>query len=96
MSLRIIQLPTQLVKDLKKVSRLSTKQKWEYGGRLKFDDTYTYTGFTQVTSKERARIDGSVLESEWNSTFTYHTHPCIFSRANEGCIFTTLPSNSDF
>ena len=101
MSLRLIQLPTRLVKDLRKVSRLSTKQKWEYGGRLLFDDTHTYTGFTQVTSKERARIDSSVLEPEWysNSTFTYHTHPGIFSRPNMGCekwsIFATLPSNSD-
>ena len=84
MSLRLIQLPTRLVKDLRKISKISTKQKWEYGGRLLFDDTYTYTGFTQVTSKERARIDSSVLESEWNSTFTYHTLPGIFSRPNMG------------
>ena len=82
MSLRLIKLPTRLVKDLRKISKISTKQKWEYGGRLLFDDTYTYTGFTRVTSKERARIDSSVLESEWNSTFTYHTHPGIFSRPN--------------
>ena len=67
MSLHLIQLPTRLVKDLKKISQLSSKHKWEYGGKLIFDDTYTYKGLTKVTSKERARIDSSVLEPEWYS-----------------------------
>jgi hypothetical protein len=53
-----------------------------------------------VTSKERARIDASVLKEEWSDApVAYHTHPSLLQVIPDEVgptIFTTLPSNADF
>ena len=46
-----------VVRDLKSVSKLSSKNRWEYGGKVKYDKCMNYKGLTYVTSKERARVD---------------------------------------
>jgi hypothetical protein len=95
---RRVHLPTRLIKDLQEVNKLSSKNRWEYGGKVKFDKS-TYKGLTYTTSKERTRIDALALENEWNAPVTYHTHPSITNvPTDHGCwdIFTTLPSSADF
>ena len=88
------QFTPKVTRDLKFVSGLSSKKRWEYGGRLKYDKQFNYTGLTMTTSKERAHLGGNVLKSP----ISYHTHPGILKRTAEDAnwdIFTTLPSNSD-
>jgi hypothetical protein len=100
MTAQRLQITKIVVRDLKSVSKLSSKNRWEYGGRVKYDKRMNYKGLTQVTSKERARIDSSVLETEWtDAPITYHTHPSILKVIPDEVgpmIFTTLPSNADF
>lgn len=89
-----------VVRDLKSVSKLSSKNRWEYGGKVKYDKHMNYKGLTYVTSKERARVDASVLESEWSDApVAYHTHPSLLQVIPDEVgptIFTTLPSDADF
>src|SRR6056300_844590 len=89
-----------VVRDLKSVSKLSSKNKWEYGGKVKYDRCMNYRGLTYATSKERARVDASVLESEWSDApIAYHTHPSFLQVIPDEVgptIFTTLPSDADF
>jgi hypothetical protein len=79
---------------------LSSKNRWEYGGKVKYDRCMNYKGLTYVTSKERARVDASVLESEWSDApIAYHTHPSFLQVIPDEVgptIFTTLPSDADF
>jgi hypothetical protein len=88
-----------VVRDLKSVSKLSSKNRWEYGGKVKYDKCMNYKGLTYVTSKERARVDSSVLEAEWSDApVAYHTHPSLLQVIPDEVgptIFTTLPSNAD-
>ena len=57
---------------------MSSKNRWEYGGKVKYDRCMNYNGLTYVTSKERARVDSSVLDVEWSDApIAYHTHPSL-------------------
>jgi hypothetical protein len=89
-----------VVRDLKSVSKLSSKNRWEYGGKVKYDRFMNYKGLTYATSKERARVDSSVLETEWeDAPVAYHTHPSFLQVIPDEVgptIFTTLPSDADF
>ena len=89
-----------VVRDLKSVSKLSSKNRWEYGGKVKYDKCMNYKGLTYATSKERARVDSSVLETEWeDAPVAYHTHPSFLQVIPDEVgptIFTTLPSDADF
>jgi hypothetical protein len=95
-----LHISKSVVKDLKSVSKLSSKNRWEYGGKVKYDRCMNYKGLTYATSKERARVDSSVLESEWSDApVTYHTHPSLLKVIPDevgSTIFTTLPSDADF
>ena len=95
-----LHISKSVVKDLKSVSKLSSKNRWEYGGKVKYDRCMNYKGLTYVTSKERARVDASVLETEWSDApIAYHTHPSLLKVVPDEVgptIFTTLPSDADF
>jgi hypothetical protein len=100
---RRIQLPPKLVKDLRAVSKLSSKNRWEYGGKADFKikhGQFVYKGLTYATSNERRRIDASALKSEWtDAPIAYHTHPTVLKETPDDSrytIFTTLPSAADF
>ena len=54
-----VRLPTKIVKQLKEVSRLSTKNKWEYAGGLSVDfnnNEYTFGNLSRTTSKKRSTV----------------------------------------
>jgi hypothetical protein len=98
-----VRLPTNIVKQLKEVSRLSTKNKWEYAGGVSVNfnnNEYTFGNLSRTTSKKRSTVSLDDIESVWPNTITYHTHPgvalndSVIDDHNE--IFTTLPSNADF
>ena len=100
MTARRLHITKIVVRDLKSVSKLSSKNRWEYGGKVKYDKCMNYKGLTYVTSRERARVDASVLEKEWtDAPITYHTHPSLLQVIPDEVgptIFTTLPSDADF
>ena len=89
-----------VVRDLKSVSKMSSRNRWEYGGKVKYDKCMNYKGLTYATSKERTRVDSSVLRKEWeDAPIAYHTHPSLLKEIPDEVgptIFTTLPSDADF
>ena len=100
MTVHRLHISKTVVKDLKSVNRLSSRKGWEYGGKVKYDKCMNYKGLTYATSKERRRVDSSVLQSEWSDApIAYHTHPFFLKVVPDEAgpdIFTTLPSNADF
>ena len=100
MTARRLHISRSVVKDLKSVSKMSSRNRWEYGGKVKYDKCMNYKGLTYATSKERARVDSSVLEKEWgDAPIAYHTHPSLLKEIPDEVgptIFTTLPSDADF
>lgn len=99
MTARRLHITKIVVRDLKYVSKMSSKNRWEYGGKVKYDRCMNYKGLTYVTSKERARVDSSVLDVEWSDApIAYHTHPSLLKEIPDevgSTIFTTLPSDAD-
>lgn len=98
-----LRLPKRIVKQLKEVSRLSTKNKWEYAGGISLkcnENEYLFGDLTHTTSKHRDTVSINEIEGVWPAVITYHTHPGVavndskISERDE--IFTTLPSNPDF
>lgn len=97
-----IEIPAQVVRDLKDISYLSSKRKWEYAGAIECKikgRAAIFSKPTFVTSKDRRRVDLKEIETVWPSLITYHTHPAVVQPQNihfeSDEIFTTLPSNSD-
>jgi len=97
---RRVQLSRKVVRDLKKISDLSSKNRWEYAGKfdVKFENnTFSFSEPTIVTSRDRHTVTVEMLERVWPSPLTYHTHPSVTRPvSNVGEVFLTLPSNQDF
>ena len=88
-----VQIPRKLVKNLKEVSDLSCKKRWEYAGNMRLDGS----DLTYATSRDRGRVKLEAVNEVWPSLVSFHTHPCV-SIPNRGAhkVFVTLPSKSDF
>lgn len=89
-----IKLSRTCVDKLKKMSRLSYVNRWEYAGKIE-DDILTY-----VTSKSRYSVKSEDIEKVWYSVIGFHTHPGLgedYESITENIpIYTTLPSPCDF
>ena len=100
-----VQIPPRVIKDLREVSKLSCKLKWEYAGNVKTyrlvnKDSFTFGKPTYVTSRDRSSVDLDTVLGVWPSLVSYHTHPCVSlpSKINYDTskVFVTLPSKCDF
>jgi hypothetical protein len=91
-----IKLSRKVVHKLKKVSRLSYINQWEYAGKIDFKD-YNFSDPVYVTSKRRSTV---LYEDMSYSKISFHTHPGfgedIDIMTENTPIFTTLPSRADF
>lgn len=99
-----IQIPRRVIKDLKEVSAISCRARWEYAGHVKTfkmmrGDHFVFGKSTRVTSKDRSSVDLDTVINVWPSLVSYHTHPCVTVPSpikHDTTIFVTLPSNCDF
>jgi hypothetical protein len=98
-----VQIPRVVIRDLKQISDLSSKNKWEYAGAVGCKikgKTASFSKPTFVTSKNRRKVTLDSINTVWPSLITYHTHPAIvqpqLTNRDDTKIFATLPSNSDF
>jgi hypothetical protein len=98
-----VKIPRKVIHELKHISDLSSKKKWEYAGSI--DCTFKgrqvcFSRPTFVTSRNRRRVTLDTVELVWPSLIGYHTHPAVVQPHlldyDSSEIFTTLPSNSDF
>ena len=84
-----MQLTPGMIQDLQSVARLSSRNNWEYAGKLDVrpkGSKLVYKGITHHTSKKKNMVERVALEGPVG----YHTHPCTL----EG-FHATLPSDAD-
>jgi len=98
-----IKIPRKVIDNLKRISDMSTKRKWEYAGGVDFafdKNKFTFTDPTFVTSKRKNRVTIDHVKLVWPSLLAFHTHPSISQPKTHDLetyeIFTTLPSDADF
>jgi len=98
-----VKLPRKVVQDLKHISDLSCKKKWEYAGNVDCKVVKNVAVFSKpsfVTSRDRDQVKLKTVELVWPALVSYHTHPCAITPNkvdyDKDSVFVTLPSNQDF
>ncbi len=98
-----VKIPRKVIHELKHISDLSSRKKWEYAGSIACTfkgNQVCFSKPTFVTSRNRRRVTIDTIELVWPSLISYHTHPAVVQphvlNYDSSEIFTTLPSNSDF
>jgi hypothetical protein len=94
-----IKLSREVVKNLKKMSRLSYANQWEYAGKIEYKG-FKFSDPVYVTSKKRNTVTSEDIGEVWYSDICFHTHPGFgedtHTMTENTPIFTTLPSCADF
>lgn len=94
-----VQLPPRIIKELKRVSDLSCKKRWEYAGKIGIKDRVSFQNPLFVTSRDRGKVKLDTVRKIWPSKLCFHTHPSVTrpcSQPNAYTVFCTLPSKHDF
>lgn len=88
-----VQIPRTLVTNIKRVSELSCKKRWEYAGKIDLDGG----NMIFATSRDRSRVQVKAVNLVWPSLVSFHTHPSVTKPDRDAHkVFVTLPSRSDF
>lgn len=94
-----LKLTRSVVNDLKKISKLSYLNRWEYAGRIEHEN-FAFSKPEYVTSKCRKSVKSKEIEQIWYSEIGFHTHPGLgeeYESITENTpIYVTLPSSQDF
>lgn len=94
-----LKLTRSVVNDLKKISKLSYLNRWEYAGRIEHEN-FAFSKPEYVTSKCRKSVKSKEIEQVWYSEIGFHTHPGLgeeYESITENTpIYVTLPSSQDF
>ena len=82
-----IRLPRRIVKELKVLNDKSSRDRWEYGGKIEFrpNSNRTMVKFNnpnRLTSQLRAEISTDTFQMMQNSYISYHTHPTAYTPNN--------------
>ena len=82
-----VKLPRKVVQDLKHISDLSCKKKWEYAGNVDckvIENLAVFSKPSFVTSRDRDQVKLKTVELVWPALVSYHT-----------CLLYTSPSPRD-
>jgi hypothetical protein len=93
-----VQIPPRIIKELKRISDLSGKKRWEYAGKIELKNK-TFKDPLFVTSRDRGKVKLDTVKKLWPSQLCFHTHPSVTrpcSQPNAYTVFCTLPSKHDF
>lgn len=82
-----IRLPKRIVKELRDLNDKSSRDRWEYAGKIEFrpNANRTMVKFnnpTRLTSQLRAEITAETYQLLYNSYIAYHTHPTAYTPNN--------------
>lgn len=103
-----IRLPKRIVDELKRINKMSSKERYEYAGKISFETSRTGSNEVKfntpgrLTSQERGRVSGIIMGLIKDYYITYHTHPSATSKNNNDNTnntrsrYFTLPSGADF
>jgi hypothetical protein len=103
-----IRLPKRIVDELKRINKMSSKERYEYAGKISFETSRTGSNEVKfntpgrLTSQERGRVSGVIMGLIKDYYITYHTHPSATSKNNNDNTnntrsrYFTLPSGADF
>lgn len=82
-----IRLPKRIVKELRELNDKSSRDRWEYGGKIEFrpNSNRTMVKFNnpnRLTSQLRDQITSETFQMIQNSYISYHTHPTAYTPDN--------------
>ena len=82
-----IRLPKRIVKELRDLNDKSSRDRWEYGGKIEFrpNSNRTMVKFNnpnRLTSQLRDQITRETFQMIQNSYISYHTHPTAHTPNN--------------
>lgn len=82
-----IRLPKRIVKELRDLNDKSSRDRWEYGGKIEFrpNSNRTMVKFNnpnRLTSQLRDQITSETFQMIQNSYISYHTHPTAYTPDN--------------
>jgi hypothetical protein len=79
-----IKLPRRIVNELKDLNKKSSRNRWEYAGKIEFraNPNGTMVKFNnpqRLTSQLRGAIVAETYQLLYNSYIAYHTHPTAYT-----------------
>ena len=82
-----IRLPRRIVNELRALNKKSSRNRWEYAGKIEFrpNQNKTMVKFNnpqRLTSQLRGAITAETYQLLYNSYIAYHTHPTAYTPNN--------------
>jgi len=82
-----IRLPRRIVNELQALNKKSSRNRWEYAGKIEFrpNPNKTMVKFNnpqRLTSQLRGAITAETYQLLYNSYIAYHTHPTAYTPNN--------------
>lgn len=82
-----IRLPRRIINELKALNKKSSRDRWEYGGKIVFNPNNNgkmvrFNNPDQYTSQLRNSISAETFQLMRNSHISYHTHPTAYTPNN--------------
>lgn len=82
-----IRLPRRIVNELRALNKKSSRNRWEYAGKIEFrpNPNKTMVKFNnpqRLTSQLRGAITAETYQLLYNSYIAYHTHPTAYTPNN--------------
>lgn len=82
-----IKLPRRIVNELRDLNKKSSRNRWEYGGKIEFrpntnGSMVKFNNPQRFTSQLRGAISTETFQLMQNSYISYHTHPTAYTPNN--------------
>jgi hypothetical protein len=82
-----IKLPRRIVNELRDLNKKSSRNRWEYGGKIEFrpntnGSMVKFNNPQRFTSQLRNAISTETFQLMQNSYISYHTHPTAYTPNN--------------
>jgi len=82
-----IRLPRRVVNELRDLNKKSSRNRWEYGGKIEFSPNpngtmVKFNNPQRLTSQLRNAISAETFQLLQNSYISYHTHPTAYTPNN--------------
>jgi len=82
-----IKLPRRIVSELRDLNKKSSRNRWEYGGKIEFrpntnGSMVKFNNPQRFTSQLRNAISTETFQLMQNSYISYHTHPTAYTPNN--------------
>lgn len=82
-----ITLPRRVIKDLENLNKTSSRERWEYGGKINVKagigaNIVKFNAPNRLTGEERGTVSEEIAILMSDSYISYHTHPAAYPLRN--------------